>query len=64
MGCMGSKQGLNTVDDSMHVLVKKPVNNGETAGFVPRPEHPLMKKKQEPVVADETDGVEIPDNGT
>lgn len=48
MGCGNSKESvLNTVDDSVHVMLKHDkkmqVKHGEKPhGYVPRAEHPLM----------------------
>lgn len=62
MGCMGSKSSFGAVDDSVHVMLqhdkKMAKKNGQpTTGYVPRAEHPLLKKK--PVVASEDDGGEV-----
>ena len=49
MGCGGSKHALDTVDDSVHVLLahdkKMAKKRGENpnVGYVPRAEHPLLK---------------------
>lgn len=48
MGCRNSKENmLNTVDDSVHVMLKHDkkmqVKHGEQPhGYIPRAEHPLM----------------------
>ena len=48
MGCRGSKENiLNTVDDSVHVMLKHDkkmqIKHGETPhGYIPRAEHPLL----------------------
>ncbi len=54
MGCGGSKpeHGLQTVDDSVHVMLKhdKKVQQkkGEKPrGYVPRAEHPLLAQQQQ-----------------
>ena len=53
MGCGNSKEsGLQTVDDSVHVMLahdrKRQKAKGETPhGYVPRAEHPLLKPKQQ-----------------
>ena len=63
MGCNNSKhRGLNTVDDSVHVMLKhdKKVQQqkGEQPhGYVPRAPHPLLKPaKPEIVATEEPDG--------
>ena len=49
MGCGGSKHALDTVDDSVHVLLahdkKMAKKRGENpnVGYVPRAEHPLLQ---------------------
>lgn len=69
MGCNASKDGLNAVDDSVHVMIKhdkkKQKERGEMPhGYVPRAEHPLMQKSDNNgLVATEDDGVKIPVNG-
>lgn len=69
MGSACSKDGLNAVDDSVHVMVKrdkqKAKTTGEPQGYVPRAEHPMMKKKETSAspVATESDDVVIPENG-
>ena len=51
MGCGNSKAGgLQTVDDSVHVMLahdrKRQKQKGEKPhGYVPRAEHPLLKPK-------------------
>lgn len=67
MGCAGSKGTLQTVDDSVHVMLKhdKKVQQkkGEKPqGYVPRQQHPLMNPKT-PIAAEEDDAVVIPANG-
>ncbi|KAG7369380.1 hypothetical protein IV203_032123 [Nitzschia inconspicua] len=58
MGCGGSKHsGLQTVDDSVHVMLtrdrKVQKAKGQTPhGYVPRAEHPLLKQKAETAAAD------------
>lgn len=52
MGCGASKGGLQTVDDSVHVMIKhdKKVaqRKGEAPkGYVPRAPHPLLQHKEE-----------------
>jgi hypothetical protein len=53
MGCGGSKHVLDTVDDSVHVLLahdkKMAKKRGENpnVGYVPRAEHPLLKAARE-----------------
>lgn len=48
MGCGNSKEGmLNTVDDSVHVMLKHDkkmqIKHGEKPhGYIPRAEHPLL----------------------
>jgi len=49
MGCGSSKRILETVDDSVHVMLqhdkKAAAKKGkEPAGYVPRAEHPLLQK--------------------
>lgn len=70
MGCASSKGTLQTVDDSVHVMLKhdKKVQQkkGETPhGYVPRAEHPMLKEKSKPIVAgeDEIGDIVIPQNG-
>ena len=59
MGCNNSKhRGLNTVDDSVHVMLKhdKKVQQqkGEKPhGYVPRAPHPLLKPAKQEIVATE-----------
>jgi hypothetical protein len=66
MGCGSSKGGLQTADDSVHVMLKhdKKVQQkkGEAPhGYVPRAEHPLMAMKEKPrPTAEEDDDVVIP----
>lgn len=54
MGCGSSKSaGLQTVDDSVHVMLKhdKKVaqSKGEAPkGYVPRAPHPLLQQQQQP----------------
>lgn len=53
MGCGGSKHTLDTVDDSVHVMlahdkkVAKAHGEKPATGYVPRAEHPLLKKMAE-----------------
>eukprot|EP00526_Cylindrotheca_closterium_P027845 CAMPEP_0113623620 /NCGR_PEP_ID=MMETSP0017_2-20120614/12155_1 /TAXON_ID=2856 /ORGANISM="Cylindrotheca closterium" /LENGTH=78 /DNA_ID=CAMNT_0000533583 /DNA_START=200 /DNA_END=436 /DNA_ORIENTATION=- /assembly_acc=CAM_ASM_000147 len=61
MGCSSSKDRLQTVDDSVHVMLKhdkkrQQAKGQQPHGFVPRAEHPLLKPK--PIVASEE-----PDDG-
>jgi hypothetical protein len=69
MGCGPSKHTLQTVDDSVHVMLKhdKKVQQKKGLapnGYVPRPEHPLMTPQTKPIVAaEEADDVVIPENG-
>jgi len=52
MGCGGSKHRLDTVDDSVHVMLahdkKVAKKHGEkvNTGYVPRAEHPLLKQME------------------
>ena len=60
MGCASSKPALNTVDDSVHVMLKhdKKIQQkkGQAShGYVPRAEHPLMDQKTKPISAEEAD---------
>ena len=57
MGCQASKEGLQTVDDSVHVMLKhdKKVaqKKGEAPkGYVPRAPHPLLQKQEDGAAAD------------
>lgn len=68
MGAACSRGGFNTVDDSVHVMLKKDKKaqskKGEAPhGYVARTEHPLVKAKSRPVTAEE-DGtnIEIPND--
>lgn len=59
MGCGSSKDRLQTVDDSVHVMLKhdkkmQQKKGEQPHGFVPRAEHPLLKPKAI-VVAEESD---------
>jgi hypothetical protein len=70
MGCASSKGTLQTVDDSVHVMLKhdKKVQQkkGEKAhGYVPRAEHPMLREKPKAIVAAEDEGgdIVIPENG-
>ena len=53
MGCGASHSALETVDDSVHVMLKHDKNVAkkkgipESKGYVPRAEHPLMKAKND-----------------
>lgn len=53
MGCMHSKSHLETVDDSVHVMLKRDKKtqqkHGEkpSTGYVPRAPHPLMNNNKE-----------------
>ena len=53
MGCGGSKHTLETVDDSVHVMLahdkKMAKKHGEkvNTGYVPRAEHPLLKQMEQ-----------------
>ncbi|CAB9510514.1 expressed unknown protein [Seminavis robusta] len=64
MGCGASKEGLQTVDDSVHVMLKhdKKVaqKKGEAPkGYVPRAPHPLLQKQEgEGQAADNANGTE------
>ena len=56
MGCTGSKDRLQTVDDSVHVMLKgdkkrQQAKGQQPHGFVPRADHPLLKPR--PIVAAE-----------
>jgi hypothetical protein len=60
MGCGSSSEGrasgLQTVDDSVHVMLshdkKMQQKKGETPhGYVPRAPHPLLQPKQAPATA-------------
>ena len=56
MGCTGSKDRLQTVDDSVHVMLKhdkkrQQAKGEQPHGFVPRADHPLLKPR--PIVAAE-----------
>lgn len=72
MGC-GPSRGLNTVDDSVHVMLKRDRQRQKSAGeaphgYIPRPEHPLLKEKAHPVVEEEEEEesdnpVILPSNG-
>jgi hypothetical protein len=58
MGVCGSKNHLDTVDDSVHVMIqhdkKLAKQKGEPVrGYVPRAEHPLLKPKSEVTTAEE-----------
>ncbi|KAG7348663.1 hypothetical protein IV203_017368 [Nitzschia inconspicua] len=61
MGCGGSKHsGLQTVDDSVHVMLTRDrkvqkAKGQATHGYVPRAEHPLLKPKAETAAADAVD---------
>ena len=51
MGCGASKEGLQTVDDSVHVMLKHDKKlaqkKGEAPkGYVPRAPHPLLEQQQ------------------
>lgn len=55
MGCGASKNQLETVDDSVHVMLqhdkKAAQKKGEQPkGYVPRAEHPLLAAKKEATV--------------
>jgi hypothetical protein len=66
MGCGGSKSsGLQTVDDSVHVMLahdrKVQKAKGETPhGYVPRAEHPLLKPKATGTVTESGTAVQTP----
>jgi hypothetical protein len=53
MGCGPSKSNLETVDDSVHVMLahdkKVAARKGQTAteGYKPRAEHPLLSQQQQ-----------------
>jgi hypothetical protein len=66
MGCGSSKNHLEYVDDSVHVMLqhdkKVAQKKGEDIkGYVPRAEHPLLKPKEDGPIATEEDG-ETKDN--
>ncbi|KAI2491080.1 hypothetical protein MHU86_23490 [Fragilaria crotonensis] len=68
MGCGPSKHTLNTVDDSVHVMLKQDrkrqqSTGQESHGYVPRPSHKLLEEKATPIYAEEADDVLIPENG-
>jgi hypothetical protein len=68
MGCGPSKHTLNTVDDSVHVMLKQDRRRQQTTGqgshgYVPRPSHKLLEEKATPIYAEEADDVLIPENG-
>lgn len=60
MGACMSKRHLETVDDSVHVMIKHDqkvarAKGQQAAGYVPRAEHPLLKPKNSaaPITATE-----------
>ena len=51
MGCGASKEGLQTVDDSVHVMLKHDKKVAQSKGqapkgYVPRAPHPLLQQQQ------------------
>ena len=60
MGCCASRSHLETVDDSVHVMLqhdkKVAQRKGETPkGYVPRAPHPLLQPKNEITATEEDD---------
>ena len=61
MGCGASKNSLETVDDSVHVMLKHDKKAAQKAGktvtgYVPRAEHPLLATQNDNI--GETQGAE------
>jgi len=61
MGCCASRSQLETVDDSVHVMLqhdkKLAQRKGEKPqGYVPRAPHPLLQPKSVEITATEKDG--------
>ena len=70
MGACGSKSQLETVDDSVHVMIKHDkkvarAKGQQTTGYIPRAEHPLLKPKGSGhiVATEEEESQDLKDSG-